>query len=102
AEPLTESVLKRVREHDDAFILVNYANPDMVEHTGVLEAAIKACETVDRCAGVLVKAVVEKGGVALVTADHGNAERMIDEETGGPYTYHTTSPVSFLMIGNEY
>ncbi len=102
AEPLTESVLKRVREHDDAFILVNYANPDMVGHTGVLEAAIKACETVDRCAGELVKAVVEKGGVALVTADHGNAERMIDEETGGPHTYHTTSPVSFLMIGNEY
>jgi 2,3-bisphosphoglycerate-independent phosphoglycerate mutase len=102
AQPLTENVLQRLREHDDAFILVNYANPDMVGHTGVLEAAIKACEAVDRCAGELVKAVVEKGGVALVTADHGNAERMIDEETGGAHTYHTTNPVSFLMIGNEY
>jgi 2,3-bisphosphoglycerate-independent phosphoglycerate mutase len=102
AEPLTEAVLARLQSHDDAFILVNYANPDMVGHTGVLEAAIAACETVDACAGRLVEAVVAKGGVALVTADHGNAERMIDEQTGGPHTYHTTNPVSFFMIGKDY
>ena len=102
AEPLTEAVLARIQSHDDAFILVNYANPDMVGHTGVLEAAIAACETVDGCAARLVEAVVAKGGVALVTADHGNAERMIDEATGGPHTYHTTNPVSFIMIGNDY
>lgn len=102
AEPLTEAVLARLKSHDDAFILVNYANPDMVGHTGVLEAAIAACETVDACAGKLVEAVVAKGGVVLVTADHGNAERMIDEETGGPHTYHTTNPVSFIMIGDDY
>lgn len=102
AYPLTEVVLERLRTHDDAFILVNYANPDMVGHTGDLDAAIAACEAVDECAGRLVEAVVEKGGVALVTADHGNAERMIDEETGNPHTYHTTNPVSFFIIGEEY
>lgn len=102
AEPLTEAVLERLRTHDDAFILVNYANPDMVGHTGDLAAAIRACETVDACAGRLVEAVVAKGGVALVTADHGNAERMIDEQSGGPHTYHTTSPVALLFIGDHY
>ncbi|MDX1688647.1 MAG: 2,3-bisphosphoglycerate-independent phosphoglycerate mutase [Candidatus Promineifilaceae bacterium] len=102
ARRLTEVVLERLRTHDDAFILVNYANPDMVGHTGDLEAAIAACEAVDECAGRLVQAIVDKGGVALVTADHGNAERMIDEETGNPHTYHTTSPVSFFIIGEDY
>lgn len=99
---LNEAVLERLRTHDDAFILVNYANPDMVGHTGVLEAAIKACEVVDECAGQLVQAVLDKGGVALVTADHGNAERMLDEESGGAHTYHTTGPVSFFIIAEEY
>lgn len=102
AHLLTEAVLKRLAEHDDAFVLVNYANPDMVGHTGVLEAAIKACKAVDECAGRLVDAILQKGGVALVTADHGNAERMIDEESGGPHTYHTTSPVSLLVIAERY
>lgn len=102
AFPLTDAVMKRLQEHDDAFVLVNYANPDMVGHTGVLDAAIRACEAVDQCAGRLVQAVLAKGGVALVTADHGNAERMTDEESGGPHTYHTTSPVSFLMISDRY
>ncbi len=98
---LTDAVVKRVQEHDDDFILVNYANPDMVGHTGVLEAAIKAVEAVDECAGRLVQAIVDKGGVALVTADHGNCERMLDHTTGNPHTYHTTQPVSFFVIGTE-
>ncbi|MCB9418672.1 MAG: 2,3-bisphosphoglycerate-independent phosphoglycerate mutase [Ardenticatenaceae bacterium] len=98
---LTDAVVKRVQEHDDDFILVNYANPDMVGHTGVLEAAIKAVEAVDECAGRLVQAIVDKGGVALVTADHGNCERMVDHKTGNPHTYHTTQPVSFFVIGAE-
>lgn len=102
AHSLTEAVLERLRTHDDAFILVNYANPDMVGHTGDLDAAIAACEAVDECAGRLVHALVDKGGVALVTADHGNAERMIDEETGNPHTYHTTNPVSFFIVGDDY
>lgn len=102
ARPLVEAVIKRVKEQDDDFILVNFANPDMVGHTGVLSAAIKAVETVDECAGRLVAAITDKGGVALVTADHGNCERMIDEPTGEPHTYHTTQPVSLFIIGDRY
>jgi 2,3-bisphosphoglycerate-independent phosphoglycerate mutase len=102
AYELTERVLERIEAQDDAFILVNFANPDMVGHTGVLAAAVKACEAVDECAGRLVQAILDKGGVALVTADHGNAERMIDEVTGNPHTYHTTNPVSFFIIGASY
>jgi 2,3-bisphosphoglycerate-independent phosphoglycerate mutase len=102
ARPLTEKVLERLRTADDDFILVNYANPDMVGHTGVLSAAIKAVETVDECAGRLVEAINAKGGVAIVTADHGNCERMIDETTGEPHTYHTTQPVSLFVIGDRY
>lgn len=102
ARPLTEAILKRLQEHDDDFILVNFANPDMVGHTGVLAAAIKAVETVDECAGRLVAAINAKGGVALVTADHGNCERMINLETGEPHTYHTTQPVALFVIGDGY
>ena len=101
AYPLTEAVVKRLEEYDDDFILVNYANPDMVGHTGVLEAAIKAVEAVDECAVRLVDAIVAKGGAAIVTADHGNCERMVDFETGEPHTYHTTQPVSLFVIGVE-
>lgn len=75
------------------FIIVNFANPDMVGHTGVLAAAIAACETADTCAGRVVDAILAAGGAALITADHGNAEVMIDEATGGPHTAHTTNPV---------
>jgi 2,3-bisphosphoglycerate-independent phosphoglycerate mutase len=101
AYELTEFVLKRLDEQDDDFILVNYANPDMVGHTGDLDAAIKAVQTVDKCAGRLVEALVAKGGVALVTADHGNCERMIDHKTGEPHTYHTTQPVSLFAVGYD-
>ncbi len=98
APELTELTLKRLREHDDDFILINYANPDMVGHTGVLEAAVKACETVDVELGRLAKAVQAKGGVLIVLADHGNAEVMIAPD-GGPHTAHTTNPVPCLVIG---
>ncbi len=102
ARPLAQAVIDRVNNGDDSFILVNFANPDMVGHTGVLSAAIKAVETVDECAGKLVDAIVAKGGVAIVTADHGNCERMVDEVTGEPHTYHTTQPVSLFVIGDRY
>ena len=102
AYPLTEAVLARIREHDDAFILLNFANPDMVGHTGVLEAAIAAVETVDECAGRVVEAIIAKGGVAIVTADHGNCERMRDLLTGEPHTYHTTQPVACFVLGDGY
>ena len=98
AVELAEETLKRLRKSDDDFVLINFANPDMVGHTGSLPAAIKAVETVDACAGKLVDAVLAKGGVAIVTADHGNCERMVDEVTGEPHTYHTVGPVSLFVI----
>ncbi len=101
APQLTEETLQRIQEADDDFILVNFANPDMVGHTGSLEAATKAVETVDACAGKLVDAVLAKGGVAIVTADHGNCERMIDEVTGEAHTYHTVGPVSLFVIDDK-
>ena len=97
-----DAIIDRVRTHDEDFILVNFANPDMVGHTGVLSAAIKAVETVDECVGRLVKAINDKGGVALITADHGNCERMVDEITGEPHTYHTTQPVALFVVGDQY
>ncbi|MFO7536443.1 MAG: 2,3-bisphosphoglycerate-independent phosphoglycerate mutase [Chloroflexota bacterium] len=102
APELAAKTAERIAAGVDDFILVNFANPDMVGHSGNLEAAIKAVETVDACAAQLVEAVLAREGVALVTADHGNAERMIDEKTGTPHTYHTTQPVSFIAIGREY
>jgi 2,3-bisphosphoglycerate-independent phosphoglycerate mutase len=102
APELADRVVQRIQQHDDDFILVNFANPDMVGHTGVMAAAVAACEAVDACADRVVQALLDKGGVALVTADHGNAERMMDEVSGGPHTYHTTNPVSFIMIGPDY
>jgi 2,3-bisphosphoglycerate-independent phosphoglycerate mutase len=102
AYELTETTLQRLQTHDDAFLLINFANPDMVGHTGSLEAAIKACEAVDECAGRLVAAVTARGGVAIVTADHGNCERMVELSTGEPHTYHTTNPVGLFVIGAGY
>ncbi len=79
-------------------VILNFANGDMVGHTGVMEAAVAACETVDRCVGRIEAFVAERGGVLLITADHGNAEQMLDAENGGPYTAHTLSPVPFILV----
>jgi 2,3-bisphosphoglycerate-independent phosphoglycerate mutase len=79
-------------------VLINFANPDMVGHTGVLEAAIAACEAADAGLGVVLEALAERGGAALVVADHGNAEQMIDDD-GGPHTAHTTNPVPCVLVG---
>lgn len=102
APELTAATLERMQTHDDDFILINFANPDMVGHTGSLEAAIKAVECVDECVGKLVERVLEKGGTAIVTADHGNCERMVDLVTGEAHTYHTIGPVSLFVIGDAY
>ena len=80
------------------FIIVNFANADMVGHTGVIPAVVKAVETVDACLGAIVPAVLARGGVALITADHGNAEMLIDPEGGGPHTAHTTNPVPCILV----
>ena len=98
ALPLTDSLVERIGSGRDDFILVNYANPDMVGHTGVLEAAIRAVETVDGCLGRVLQAVADRGGCALVTADHGNCEQMIDPQTGKPHTAHTLNPVPFIVV----
>ena len=80
-------------------IICNFANPDMVGHTGVLEAAIEAVECVDKCVGEVVSLVEQVGGAMFICADHGNAEQLIDYETGAPFTAHTTNPVPFILIG---
>lgn len=101
AVALTDSLVRRIHESVDDFILVNFANPDMVGHTGVLEAAIKAVETVDTCLGRVLEALAAKDGAALVTADHGNCEQMIDPLTGGPHTAHTLNPVPLIVVHDD-
>jgi 2,3-bisphosphoglycerate-independent phosphoglycerate mutase len=90
---VTEKLLQSLAADDYAFVLVNYANPDMVGHTGVLPAAVKAVETIDACLARVVEAVLERDGDVLITADHGNCELMVDPVTGEPHTAHTTNPV---------
>ena len=82
-------------------IIINFANPDMVGHTGVEEAAIKAIEAVDECVGKAVKALKEVDGVMFICADHGNAEQLVDYETGAPFTAHTTNPVPFILVNAD-
>jgi 2,3-bisphosphoglycerate-independent phosphoglycerate mutase len=98
AEEVTREVLQAIESEKYDLIVVNYANGDMVGHTGVLEAAIAAVQKVDECVGRLVEATLEKGGALVVTADHGNCEQMIDPETGGPHTAHTTYDVPLIVV----
>lgn len=98
APELAQKVAERIRQKKDGLIIVNFANPDMVGHTGVISAAVKACETVDQGVGELVKATTEVGGAALIIADHGNAETMLMED-GTPCTTHTTNPVPCILVG---
>nr|WP_231845739.1 2,3-bisphosphoglycerate-independent phosphoglycerate mutase [Rhodopirellula baltica] len=102
AEDITEKVLKQIKSGKCDMIIVNYANGDMVGHTGVLEAAIKAVEKVDACVGRVVDATLAAGGSLVVTADHGNCEQMIDPETGGPHTAHTTYQVPLIVVDPEF
>jgi 2,3-bisphosphoglycerate-independent phosphoglycerate mutase len=98
---IRDGILQALAEDTYDFIIVNFANADMVGHTGVLPAVITAVETVDTCLGALVPAVVAKGGAVLITADHGNAEMLIDPETGGPHTAHTTNPVQCILVAAD-
>jgi 2,3-bisphosphoglycerate-independent phosphoglycerate mutase len=99
APELTDKTVEAIRSGRYDLIVLNYANPDMVGHTGVLAAAIKAVETVDHGLGRIADAIAAAGGALLVTADHGNCELMRDPETGGPHTAHTTNPVPLLLLG---
>jgi len=101
AYEVTDEVIKSIRTGGYGLIVLNYANPDMVGHTGIFEAAVKAVEAVDACVGRVSDEVLGKGGAVLLTADHGNAEKMIDLETGQPHTAHTTNPVPFSLIIND-
>jgi 2,3-bisphosphoglycerate-independent phosphoglycerate mutase len=93
--------VKAVEKGDFDAVVMNFANADMVGHTGVLEAAIKAVEAVDDCLGRIRQALQPRGGAWIVTADHGNAETMIDPATGGPHTYHTTNPVPLILATED-
>ncbi|MBP3924102.1 2,3-bisphosphoglycerate-independent phosphoglycerate mutase [bacterium] len=98
APEVCENVLKAIDNPEYGFILVNFANPDMVGHTGVLEAAVKACKVVDECVGKIADACVKNGITMLLTADHGNSEMMVNAQTGKPQTAHTTNEVPFVLI----
>jgi 2,3-bisphosphoglycerate-independent phosphoglycerate mutase len=99
APELTDKAVEAIGSGKYDLIVLNYANPDMVGHTGSLPAAIKAVETVDSGLGRIADAVRKAGGALLVTADHGNCETMRDPATGGPHTSHTTNPVPILLMG---
>jgi 2,3-bisphosphoglycerate-independent phosphoglycerate mutase len=100
AVEVTDAVVARINEGTYDLIVLNFANMDMVGHSGVFAAAVKAVETVDTCVGRIVAAVQEQGGALLITADHGNAEQMVDAN-GGPHTAHTTNPVRLLLVGKS-
>ena len=98
---VTDKVVEAIKSGKYDFIILNYANGDMVGHTGVIEAAVKAVETVDTCVGRFVEAIREVGGEVCITADHGNADQMVDPETGAPLTAHTTNPVPFIVVSDR-
>ena len=100
AHDLAGEVVKRILSVRDDFILVNFANPDMVGHTGNLEATVKACEAVDSGMGMIVEAVEARGGTAIILSDHGNAETMKGRD-GEPHTAHTTNPVPCILVSSD-
>jgi 2,3-bisphosphoglycerate-independent phosphoglycerate mutase len=101
ASGVADAVVKATEEGTFDVMIVNFANADMVGHSGKIEPTVKAVETVDACLGRIEKAVRQKGGAMLITADHGNAEMMIDPATGGPHTAHTTNPVPFIVVSEN-
>lgn len=101
AYQVKDKVIGEIKKDIHDLIVLNFANPDMVGHTGILEAAIKAIEVVDSCLGKVVKALNEAGYKIIVTSDHGNAEEMIDFKNNSPHTAHTTNPVPFIIVGDK-
>lgn len=96
---ITDVLIDKVNQEDYAFVLVNFAGPDMVAHTGNIDATVKAMEVCDECVGRICEVILQKGGVVLLTADHGNAEELIDLQTGQPDTKHSTNQVPLLIVG---
>src|SRR5256885_7897755 len=101
ASGIADRIVKAVDDGTFDVIIFNFANADMVGHSGKIEPTVKAVETVDACLGRIELAVRAKGGAMLITADHGNAEMMIDPLSGGPHTYHTTNPVPFIVVAEN-
>lgn len=99
AYEVTDALIDNLNKDEFSVIIMNYANTDMIGHTGDMEAAVKAIETVDECLGRAVVSILEKGGTVLITSDHGNAEKMKDEN-GKPFTAHTTEPVPFVLVSH--
>jgi len=95
---VTDKVLRAIETGDTDVFVINFANPDMVGHTGKLDKTIEACQYVDTCLGSLTKSISHMLGITIITADHGNAEQMVDPLTGNPHTAHTTNPVQFHLI----
>ena len=102
APEVTDAIQKAIEGGEFDVFIINYANADMVGHTGVLDATIKAIETIDASVGSVVEAIRKRGGTVIITADHGNAEQMIDPATGRPFTAHTTNPVPFILISDYH
>ncbi len=96
---VTAALLQELEHNKFDVVILNFANPDMVGHTGVMAAAVQAMETVDACVGRIVERILSMGGCACITADHGNLEKMLDESTGQPHTAHTTNKVPFILVG---
>jgi 2,3-bisphosphoglycerate-independent phosphoglycerate mutase len=99
---ITDKLLRAIEEGESDVFIVNFANPDMVGHTGMLDKTIEACQYVDTCLGWITKAMRTARGTTLITADHGNAEQMLDLKTGQPHTAHTSNPVPFHLIGEGH
>jgi len=101
ARQVTEALVKKFRDEDIGLVIANYANADMVGHTGNFEASVKACEVIDECLGKVVDAALGKKGRVVITADHGNIEQLIDYDTGMPHTAHTTNLVPLILVDEE-
>ncbi len=102
AQGVTDELIKRLQAGNTDVAIVNFANCDMVGHTGVFDAAVKAVETVDTCVGKILAQIEKLGGAAIITADHGNADQMVDYDTGEPHTFHTKYPVPFALFGKPF
>ena len=101
AYEVCDKLVEAIKSDKYDVIIINFANPDMVGHTGVEAAAIKAIEAVDECVGKAVEALKEVDGQMFICADHGNAEQLVDYETGAPFTAHTTNPVPFILVNAD-
>jgi 2,3-bisphosphoglycerate-independent phosphoglycerate mutase len=99
---VTEELLQRIENDAYKLIVLNFANGDMVGHSGIMAAAVKACEAVDKCLGQIVEKFTTQGGIVIITADHGNAETMLDPNSNSPFTAHSSNPVPFILISDKY